>query len=105
VSFISNANNSPAGVTLSGSGFTPVAHFVDLSWQASASTVDGYRIYRSTQSGTGYQLINGSLVPGLTFTDSTVQSGQTYFYVVTAVDAVGSESMFSNEATAPVPIP
>src|SRR6266850_474753 len=104
VSFVSNANNSPAVVSASGSGFTPVAHAVDLSWVASASIINGYRVYRSTQSGFGYQLLTTSLQPGLVFTDSTVLSGQTYFYVVTSVDAQGIESIFSNEATAAIPI-
>lgn len=105
VSFVSDATNSPAVMSVSGSGFVPVAHFVDLSWNASASTVNGYRVYRSTQSGGGYQLLTSSLVPVLVFTDSTVQSGQTYFYVVTSVDSQGIESIFSNEANAVVPIP
>lgn len=105
VSFVSNANNSPAVVTVSGSAFTPVAHFVDLDWDASTSTVDGYRVYRSSQSGAGYQPITTSPVAGTSFTDSNVQSGQTYFYVVTAVDAQGIESVFSNEITAVIPIP
>jgi hypothetical protein len=105
VSFVSDANNSPALLSVSGSGFVPVAHAVDLNWNASTSAVDGYRVYRSTQSGGGFQLMRSSLVPVLVFTDNSVQSGQTYFYVVTAVDAQGVESALSNEATAAVPIP
>jgi len=92
-------------MSLSGSGFVPVAHSVDLNWGASTSTVNGYRVYRSTISGAGYQLITSSLIPGTTFTDNAVGSGQTFFYVVTSVDAQGIESAFSNEATAAVPIP
>ena len=105
VSFVSNATNSPAVVAVSGSGVTPIPHSVDLSWIASSSTVAGYNVYRSTQPGSGYQLINTSLVTGTTYTDSTVQSGQTYFYVVTALDANNTESAFSNQASAPIPIP
>jgi fibronectin type 3 domain-containing protein len=37
------------------------------------------------------------------YTDSTVQSGTTYYYVATAVDAAGSESMYSNQVQAVVP--
>src|SRR5262249_5581310 len=84
VSFVSNATNSPAVMSLSGSGFVPVAHSVDLNWGASTSTVNGYRVYRSTISGAGYQLITSSLIPGTTFTDNAVGSGQTFFYVVTS---------------------
>jgi fibronectin type 3 domain-containing protein len=67
--------------------------------------VDGYRVYRSNQSGAGYQSITPSPVAGTAFTDAGVQSGQTYFYVVTAVDGQGVESVFSNEITAVIPIP
>jgi Abnormal spindle-like microcephaly-assoc'd, ASPM-SPD-2-Hydin len=105
VSFVSNAANSPAVLSASGSGFTATAHSVDLSWGASSSTVAGYRVYRSTQTGSGYQLITGALVSGTIYTDSTVQSGVTYYYVVTAVDSQSAESFFSNEATAAIPIP
>ena len=36
------------------------------------------------------------------YTDTSVQSGTTYFYVTTAVDALGYESGLSNEAAAEV---
>jgi len=35
--------------------------------------------------------------------DSTVQNGTTYYYVTTAVDASGDESVYSNQATAVIP--
>jgi fibronectin type 3 domain-containing protein len=107
VSFVSNATNSPATVSLSGTGLAPLPHFVDLSWVGSASTgVVGYYVYRSTTSGNGYAKLNpGSAAPSTTYTDSTVQSGVTYYYVVTAVDSTGSESAFSNQSTAAIPIP
>jgi fibronectin type 3 domain-containing protein len=39
----------------------------------------------------------------LNYTDSTVQNSTTYYYVTTAVDASGNESVYSNEASAPIP--
>jgi len=39
----------------------------------------------------------------VSFTDITVISGQTYYYVVTAVDASGLESAYSNQAPATIP--
>src|SRR5438874_168991 len=74
-----------------------------LSWNASASTVSGYNIYRSTVSGGGYARLNSSLVSVLAYTDSTIQSGTTYYYVTTAVDANGVESTYSNEISAAIP--
>jgi len=107
VAFVSNASNSPATVTLSGTGSTAtVAHAVDLTWSASTtSTVVGYKVYRGSQSGGPYALLTTSAVSGSTYTDNSVQSGQTYYYAVSAVDASGAESALSNEATAAIPIP
>ncbi|HKW61802.1 MAG TPA: immunoglobulin domain-containing protein [Candidatus Acidoferrum sp.] len=101
ISITSNATGSPATATLSGTGV--VQHTVSLSWTASTSTISGYNVYRSTTSGSGYVKINTSLVSVLTYTDSNVTSGTTYFYVTTAVDSTGTESVFSNQATAVIP--
>jgi hypothetical protein len=103
VSIVSNATGSPATVPLTGTGVAPVQHSVALSWNASTSTIAGYNVYRGTVSGGPYTKINSSLVAVLDYTDSTVQSGTTYFYVTTAVDSSGNESVFSNEVSATIP--
>jgi len=79
------------------------SHSVALTWNASTSTVSGYNVYRSTVSGTSYVRINSFLNTGLSFTDMAVQNGSTYYYVTTALDAAGSESVFSNEVSAVIP--
>jgi hypothetical protein len=106
VAVTSNATNSPISISLSGTGTQAVAHSVSLSWTASTSTVVGYNVYRSAVSGGPYTLITtSSPTPGTTYTDTGVQAGMTYFYVVTAVDSNGNESAFSNEAPVTVPTP
>ena len=80
---------------------------IKLAWDPSAdSSVAGYNIYRSQQSGSYPSTpLNGSaVIPTTAFSDSSVQSGGTYFYVVTAVNTSGVQSGYSNEiqATAPV---
>lgn len=78
-------------------------HRVDLQWVASTTSgVSGYAIYRGTTPGGPYSKI-ASGITGLTATDSTVVNGQTYYYVSTASDAFGNESVFSNEAKAIIP--
>ena len=99
----SNAASSPATISLSGTGVTPVAHSVTLGWTASTSTVSGYNMYRAGVSGGPYTKLNVSLDTLTTYVDSTVQSGQTYFYVVTSVDSTGAESAYSSEVTATIP--
>jgi hypothetical protein len=95
------------GSNVSGLNFTAsvqVTHSVALAWIASTtSTVVGYNVYRSTVSGTGYAKINSAFDSALTYTDSTVQNGTTYYYVTTAVDSSGNESLYSNETQAFIP--
>ncbi|MGB7516684.1 MAG: choice-of-anchor D domain-containing protein [Candidatus Acidiferrum sp.] len=102
VTVASTASGSPVSIALSGTG-VQVNHSVNLAWVASATTVSGYNVYRSTTSGSGYTKINAALVPSLTYDDTTVQGGTTYYYVVTAVDSSGDESADSNQATAVIP--
>jgi fibronectin type 3 domain-containing protein len=83
----------------------PAQHTVHLAWNASPTQVAGYLVYRSTVSGTGYSLLNVQPISGLSYDDSTVASGTTYYYVVTAVSASGEQSPYSNMATAVVPSP
>jgi len=103
VTITSNATGSPVTISLSGNGVVPVPHTVDLTWTASTSVVSGYNVYRSTTSGTGYAKLNGSLVPAVNYSDSSVVNGTTYYYVTAAVDAGGDESSYSNEASAVIP--
>jgi hypothetical protein len=105
LSFVSNATNSPVTEPLSGSGVAQTQHSVDLSWGASSSSnVQGYNVYRAGVSGGPYAAVV-SANSGTTFLDGSVQSGQTYYYVVTAVDTSGTESAYSNQVQAVIPSP
>ena len=99
-------------VTLSGANKTGVnftaasnkPHSVMLTWQPSTSQVSGYNVYRTTSAnGTGFVKLDSSLITVTSFTDTTVQSGETYFYVTTSVDSGGDESAQSNQATVSIP--
>jgi hypothetical protein len=86
--------------------FAATNHSVSLTWTASTSAgVAGYNVYRSTTSGGPYTQLNTSLVTVTTFVDATVKSGQTYYYVTTAVDTSNDQSVYSNQAVALVPTP
>jgi len=103
VSIASNATGSPTTVTLSGTGQW-ASHSVVLNWDASSTSgVSGYNVYRAgTAGGFSTTPVNPTPVSGLTYTDATVVAGQTYYYVVTAVD--GSQmSSDSNEVSAVIP--
>jgi hypothetical protein len=71
-------------------------HSVVLNWTASTSAgVTGYDVYRSTVNGSGYIKLNSAPIGGLTYTDATVASGTTYYYVATAVNDSGDQSGYS----------
>ena len=82
-----------------------VQHTVDLSWTPSTSqNVVSYNVYRGTVSGGPYTRIGGGIASTL-YTDSTVSSGQTYYYVTTAVSNTGQESTYSNQTGVVIPTP
>jgi fibronectin type 3 domain-containing protein len=74
-------------------------HAVTLTWQPSPSTpeatVVGYNVYRRTTPETPYVRI-ATRVPGPPYEDRMVSGQTTYTYAVTAVDAHGRESRFSD---------
>ena len=103
VTVTSNATNSPVTISMSGTGAQVAPDQVTLSWTDSATTISGYNVYRSTVSGGLYSKLNSPLITATQYVDSTVQGGQTYYYVVTSVNSSGQESAYSNVATATVP--
>jgi Abnormal spindle-like microcephaly-assoc'd, ASPM-SPD-2-Hydin len=103
ISIVSDATNSPTLISLSGTGVQPPSHSAALSWTASTSAVIGYNVYRGTASGGPYTKLNSSVISATNYTDSTVQAGQTYYYVVTAVNSSDVESVYSNQVSATIP--
>jgi fibronectin type 3 domain-containing protein len=102
VTITSTASNSPLAISLSGTGIV-VTHSATLSWTASTSIVVGYNVYRGTIAGGPYTKLNSSVNVPTTYIDSSVLSGRTYYYVVTAVDSNNVESIYSNQVTAVIP--
>lgn len=102
---ITNAN-------VSGVNFTGAAteHSVDLSWgagtitnPASGQVVVGYNVYRASTSGGPYTKLNASPITILSYTDTAVSAGQTWYYVCSTVDNLGDVSQYSNQANATIP--
>ncbi len=100
---VSTATNSPETIALSGIGAAPASHSISLSWQPSSSSVVGYNVYESSQSGGPYTRMNSTPSPSTSYSDTNVVSGDTYYFVTTAVDSAGVESVYSNQAVAVVP--
>jgi hypothetical protein len=101
-----------AAVLPAGNGAPQSQPVVNLTWKASKSPGVKYNVYRSGTQGeclkpkpNNCTKINPSPLPGTNYTDSTVQPGQSYFYVAKSVNAGGKESGPSNEAPAVISPP
>ena len=93
-----NAPGSPQSVALFGTG----VHCVVIAWTASIGPgVLGYNVYRGTSAGgEGPTPLNGLLIVGTSYVDSTVVSGTKYYYVVKSIGSGSSSSPASNEPNA-----
>ena len=103
------SSNSSTGssnvVSLSGTG-TALQHQVTLSWSGptnSPDPVSGYNVYRAPSGGTTFSRLNSAADSQTSYVDQAVQSGLSFTYYVTSVDAAGTESVPSNQTTATIP--
>jgi len=85
---------APSGLQVTNEGNGQLS----LSWNAVADA-SGYNLYRSPVSGGGWVKVNASTLADTSFTDSGLRNTQVYYYVVTALDNVGNESAYSNQAS------
>jgi hypothetical protein len=83
---------APRGLTLS-----PEGGAVRLTWEppAAAREIAGYNVYRSTQSGRGYQRVNAERVATTGFLDNPPPGPA--FYAVAAEEHSGLEGLYSLE--------
>jgi len=103
VTVSSNASNSPASISLSGTGVAAGVHSVALSWTGAITGVTGYNAYASTVPGGPFVKMTSTPLTSPSYTDNSVQSSRTYYYVVTALNSSDQESAYSSEVTAIVP--
>ena len=100
----SNAKNSPINIPLSGTGVAAASnHTVALTWERSTSSVTGYFVYRGTKPSGPFAQLNSAPESSPSYSDSTVSSGQVYYYYVTAVDSSNIQSADSNEVSVTIP--
>jgi hypothetical protein len=103
VAITSNAANSTTSIAVSGTGVqAAVSYSVELTWSPSTSIdVAGYDLYRGSASDGPYAILTTTAATN--YTDTNVQSGQTYYYELTAVDSNNDESAYSTAASATIP--
>jgi hypothetical protein len=105
ITVTSNSSNPTVTVGLQGTGVAAGDHLAALSWVSGGGSPVGYLIYRSTTSGGPYTRLSAAVDVNMSYTDSAVTAGQSYYYVVTAVNSGGVESSYSNEGSATIPTP
>lgn len=97
------AGVQPDGSSSSSSSSSSGSHAVTLSWAPSVSAVAGYNAYRAVLVSGPFVRLNSSLILATKYVDKTVLSGKTYYYVTTAVDFSGVESLPSNVSMVTIP--
>ena len=80
-----------------------MAHQIVLNWAENSPSdpASSYNVHRATASAGPFAVVGSATL--LTYTDTAVVAGTTYWYEVTAVNSVG-ESGPSNEVSATVPL-
>lgn len=90
--------NAPVSInTTSGDGQATV------TWSASNGAAS-YTVKRSTTNGGPYTVIKAGAT-GTSFTDSGLANGTTYYYVVSAVNAVGESAHSAQASATPAAVP
>ena len=94
-SFGAATMTQPTGLTVTAT----VVRAVALSWNPTTdSYAEGYRLYRSTTSGSGYAIVLTLSSLALTTAIDTPLAGGTYYYVAVAYVG-GWTSPFSNQVS------
>lgn len=107
-SYTAETNTTLEGnpVTVTGVSATPNGCTqIDVTWNNNNTTEDGYRVYRSTTSGSGYVEIADLVANTTSYSDTGRSINTTYYYVVTAYVGGSSETETANstEASATTP--
>ena len=87
--------DAPSGLMVTDEGDASVG----LAWDG-VSGAAGYNVYRSPVSGGGWIKINPTPLTAPTFTDTGLRNAAWYYYVVSALDQRGNESLYSNQVSA-----
>jgi hypothetical protein len=111
-SFANLAAGSYSGTaTISGGGIieqvhvtltalTSAANTATLTWNADSETdLAGYKVYAGTSSGAYAAPIATLPKTTTSYTVTGLQTGTTYFFVITAYDTAGQQSLHSNQVS------
>jgi hypothetical protein len=76
----------------------PEYHNIRLVWnKVHRDNLIGYNVYKSLNSGQGFQKINSVPLSDTFYLDTDVLVGTDYYYMATSIDSANNESEYSNE--------
>ena len=96
LSAVSSAPAAPTNITV-----TPASLSLTVSW-TSALSATSYSVLRSTTPSGGFATIASGLTSA-TYTDPGLTYGVTYYYEVTATNAIGTSSVSTVASGTPYP--
>lgn len=71
---------------------------INIYWKGTENAnIQGYNLYRSESSGTGYELVNPVLLADTFYSDDQAIPGRMYYYYVKGVNSASQESMPTDE--------
>lgn len=92
-------NGSSSIAMPSGFSSSSAESAINLTWEPNAECgIRGYKIYRSTTSGSGFQLI-GTIYNQTAFQDDSLADGTRYYYHIKAFNYVGTTGPASAEVS------
>lgn len=96
---VANPPAAPTGLTVTAPAPPSNGAYLDLYWNPNLEgDRAGYNVYRSTAPAGPYVKVASPQTNA--YRDTGLKNGSTYYYVVTAVDTAGNESLPSGEASA-----
>jgi hypothetical protein len=98
---------NPAPPTPTSVSASPTDGAVEVTWTpVSSPNVAGYHVYRGPSSTGPFARLTTTPIPvtgQMRYRDTTAQSGHTYYYTVTAVNATGGESGYTTPVAVMIP--
>ncbi len=88
---LATSPKAPSELTAAASPKNASIWKVNLEWQDNSANETGFKIYRRIPTVKAYTLIDTVSANTVEYLDTTVALGKTYFYYVTAYNAVGSK--------------
>jgi hypothetical protein len=101
---VSAAGSSSKTVAVTLTVSAPTTSSATLTWTPNTDAdLAGYKTYRATVSG-AYGAALATVPAGtVTYQATGLSANTTYFFVITAYDSAGNESLFSNEVSKTIP--